>query len=291
MSELVLTPHTPDWPEPLPRHLSASSLKTFSRCPEQWRRHYLLRQNERPGAALVWGGADHYAHEVNFRQKIETEQDLPAGDVLDAFAQGIADRIDEFGGESEVEWGRVRLSDVKDLGSRLVAAYHAGVSPWVYPIAVEEKFELEVEHVPVPLIGYVDLETRKSILDAKTASAKVSEPKPEWRLQGLLYQAARRKPVEFHLKVKTKVPQIYTGVNMPGLRLPLNEPLVDKALVRVQYLVRQIASLYAEFGPDDPWPTTAPDVGWRDSYCGFCGYRPKCHWMADYGKPDLRVVS
>lgn len=293
MREMLLTPHTPEWPAPLPGHLSASSLKTFSRCPEQWRRYYLKGERERPGAALVWGSADHYAHETNFRQKIVTREDLPLGDVMDAFAQGVAESIDSYGGELEVEWGRVRLADVKDTGSRLVAAYHMKVSPLVYPVenGVEERFEIQVDQVPVPVIGYVDVETDKTVLDAKTASARVEEPKPEWRLQALLYQAARLKPVEFHVKTKTKTPAVYTARDYPGLRVPLNEAYVERQLDRVRYLVRRIAALFLEFGPDEPWPSTAPDVGWRDQVCNFCGYRPNCAWMRDYGKPGLRVIA
>jgi len=268
------------WGEPLPDHLSASSLSMFSRCPEQWRQRYVLGRKERPGAALLWGKADHFAHEVNFEQKIESHEDLPMGDVLDAFSQGITDALNEVGGELEVEWGRVRLADVKDNGSRLVAAYHSKVSPMVQPIAVEERFEFVVPDVPVPIIGFIDTETERAIIDGKTSGARVAVPKPSWRLQGVLYQASKRKPVSWHVKTKTKVPAVYTSMDagFENLHVPFSERLVDLALVRVRHLVERIAGLMAEFGPDHPWPTTAMDVGWRDDFCGYCGYRPGCEW-------------
>jgi CRISPR/Cas system-associated exonuclease Cas4 (RecB family) len=289
--EMVLTPHEPAWPDALPRHLSASSFKTFSRCPEVWRRYYLKGEKERPGAALVWGSADHYAHEVNFRQKIETREDLPVNDVIDAFVEGIENSIESNGGEFEVEWGDLRLEDMRDKGMAMVAAYHEKVSPLVFPVGVEEKFSYQMEHVPVPIIGFVDVETEKTVLDAKTAKQRENEPKPEWRMQALLYQIAREKPVEFHIKTKTKVPAIYTARDLPYLRLPFNQSYVDQQVPRIQHLVRRIAAMYAEFGPDEAWPSTAPDVGWRDRFCNYCGYRPNCKWMSAYGKTELRLVS
>lgn len=271
------------WDEALPAHLSATQLSMFSRCPEQYRQRYLLGRKERPGAALVWGSADHYAHEVNFRQKIESHEDLPTGDVLDAFADGIAKSLDEHGGELEVEWGRVRLADVKDRGAQLVATYHSRVSPLVQPLAVEEKFELEVPGLPVPIIGYIDTETERAIIDRKTSSAKVTAPKPSWRLQGTLYQAAKRKPVSWHVGTKTKVPAVYTSLHpeTPALHVPFEPTYVNVTLQRVTFLVESIARLFALYGPDNPWPTTAPDVGWRDNFCGYCGYRPECTWWAN----------
>ena len=51
------------WPTELRQHLSASSLRMLATCPEQFRRVYLKGERQRPGATLVWGSADHYAHE------------------------------------------------------------------------------------------------------------------------------------------------------------------------------------------------------------------------------------
>ena len=273
---------TPAWNELLPDHLSASSLTMFARCPEQWRNRYVLGIKSRPGAALIWGGADHFAHETNFAQKIESFTDLPLNAVQDAFRDGVRQRIEDSGGFGEIEWGRIDgAAEIIDRGVGLVAAYHNAVSPLVQPVAVEQRFSLEYPWCPVPIIGYIDLETEPRIIEGKTSGQKVSRPKPEWRLQAKLYQAARRKPVSWHLRVKTRVPAVYTARDLPGLASEYSETQVDLALVRVRRLVSRISEFYKRYGPDRPWPTDAPNIGWKDDFCGFCGYRPDCAWWAE----------
>src|SRR5262245_12765341 len=101
VAQPVLPPDTPaGWPDGLRTHLSASSLTMLGRCPEQFRRVYLKGERQRPGAALVWGSADHYAHEQNFAQKIVSHVDIPEGDVALAFAEGFDQKVESEGGEA-----------------------------------------------------------------------------------------------------------------------------------------------------------------------------------------------
>lgn len=267
---------TPDWPAQLPGHLSASQVSMFQRCPEQYRRRYVLGEKERPGAALVWGSADHYAHEQNFTQKITSGTDIPAGEVQDAFAEGFDQAVDRNGGESEVEWGDDKPGALKDAGAKLVAVYHETVSPSVQPVAVEEKFVVELPGVPVPVLGYMDVRTELAAVERKTAKQKPpgGAPKPEWRIQGLLYQSVSGLPVEWHVSVKTKTPAIYTPETESQLRLPYVDDMVGGARALVGNTARTIAAVWREFGPDEPWPGALTHP-WA---CGFCGFRPSCRW-------------
>lgn len=262
------------WPGQLGDHLSASQLTMFQRCPEQFRRRYILRQFARPGAALVWGAADHFAHETNFRQKITTGTDLDTDTVKDAFAEGFEKAIDRNGGTAEVEWGDDKPADLKDKGVMLVEAYHRQVSPSVQPTSVEQKFEVRVAGVPVPIIGFVDVETDSRAIERKTSKQKASEIKPDWRIQGLLYQAVVRKPVEWHVSVKTKTPSVYTPETLPGLRLEHSPGIVRATGLLVGNLAQAMLAYWATFGPDQPWPGAITHP-WA---CGFCGFRPSCAW-------------
>lgn len=264
------------WPAALPDHLSASSISMYQRCREQWRRRYVLGQKERPGAALVWGSADHYAHEQNFTQKIQSGEDITVDDVKLAFAEGFDRAVERNGGETEVVWDDDKPGQLKDAGTKLVAVYHETVSPSVQPTAVEEKFALELPGVPVPVIGYMDVRTTAVAIERKTAKQKPpgGEPKPDWRIQGLLYQHVAEQQVDWHVSTKTKLPAVYTPENSPGLALPVVSVMVAATAALVRTTARDMLAIYAEFGPDEPWPGAITHP-WA---CGFCGWKPTCRW-------------
>lgn len=264
------------WPLELGDYLSASRLTLFQRCPEQYRRRYLKNERERSNGNLVWGGADHYAHEQNFRQKIDSHEDLPVDDVKVAFAEGFDQRVEEGGGTDEIAWGDQRPGEIKDAGVLLAAAYHMQVSPSVQPIAVETRFEVQIPGVPVPVIGYIDVNEALRAIERKTAKAKTVNVKPGWRLQGLVYQYAKGLPVDYHVSVKTKTPAIYTADTEPGLRLVDTRAELTERLMG--NLAQHILTLYTTFGPDEPWPGAITD----DWACSYCLFGPKqnadCAW-------------
>jgi hypothetical protein len=266
------------WPLPLP-HVSASSLGTYLRCPEQYRQRYLLGRKEPPNVKLLWGRADHRALEHNWQQKIDSHEDLPVKEVEEAFAVSLDEAVDESGGESEVQWDETKPGDVKDAGVRLVRCYHEQVSPSVQPVQVERKFELLLPGMGVPIVGYIDLETVGPIVERKTAARKFTTVPGRYALQAGIYQLAARRSIDFHVSTKTKLPAVYTPGTDPGLSLPVSDARLRMVEERVRRTVRSLASTYQTFGPDDPWPDAIAD----DSSCMWCGFGPKkaniCpHW-------------
>jgi len=258
-------------------HLSASQIGMYQRCREQYRRRYVLGEKERPGAALVWGAADHYAHEQNWLQKIESHQDIPVADVELAFAEGFDRAVERNGGESEVDWGQEKPADMKDAGVRLVNAYHTLVSPSVQPTAVEREFSLTVPGVPVPVVGRIDLETAGPGIERKTGKKAESRPKPQWRLQGLIYQLEHGRSVDFHLSVKKKLPEVVTPETNQQMTLPYVPGMARMAESMIRHTAMSIAADYATFGPDEPWQGAIT----HDWACNFCGFYKTCPWWAN----------
>lgn len=261
----------PRWLLPL-RHLSASSIDMAMRCPEQWRRRYMLGEKARPGSALIVGGAFHGAQEFNYAQKIDSGEDVPTSEVVEFFHDAAwPDKLEEAGGYAEVQWDG-KPDELRERGALMVAAYRDNVAPRVQPIAVEQRFEIELG-LPVPVIGYVDVERADTLAEMKTSARAMSSPKPDWRLQGRLYQMVKRKPVEWHVTTKTKAPATITPLEEPNLLL---EPADDRMTAR---LVRHVAwamnHYYATLGPDEPWPGEGIMHPWA---CQFCGWRPSCRW-------------
>lgn len=268
-----------DWPTILPQHLSASSLTMYVRCREQWRARYLEGRKQPPKGYQLWGTADSRAAEHNFRQKIQSHQDVPVAEVEEAFAVAVDELVDEAGGESQVEWddGSPSAASVKDAGVKLAAAYHEKAAPLVQPVGVEQRIEIVVPDVAVPVVGYLDVETADVVVERKTAKQKFQQGRPsgDYTAQARVYQLATGKPVHWHVSTKTKLPAVYTPQDEPGLELPYTGAWAAATERWVASTVRAILADLEAFGPDGPWPGSRAV---KQAPCGFCGYQPQCAW-------------
>ncbi len=267
------------WPEELPPHLSASQITMLTRCPEQYRRRYILGEKARPYSGLVIGAGDSYAMEQNFIEKIKTGTDLSVSDVEMAYAEGFERSVEENGGINEIEWDNAPNAEF-ETGRTLVKLYREQVCPSVQPTAVEAEFRVNVPGVPVPVLGYLDVATETKAIERKSTKQAAKTAKPEWEVQGILYQAVVQQPFEYHLSVRTRQPRVVTPADpeFEGLRLPYNERATESMQRLVQVSTAHLLALYEQFGPNEVWPGTRA-YGWA---CGFCGWGPKgnqtCSW-------------
>src|SRR3954451_24301336 len=79
-------------PRTLPaRHLSASSMGLFWRCPERWRRRYVLREPEPSSGAQVLGSSVGAAITAHYQARIEGRA-LSLRDADDLYLAEFADR-------------------------------------------------------------------------------------------------------------------------------------------------------------------------------------------------------
>ncbi len=240
---------------------------------------------EAPSGALIWGIGDSEAAAWNYTAKILTHADLPVTEVEEVFASTIDAKVDEFGGHSQIQWDAGQTAaTVKDAGVKLAALYHRQAAPHVQPIAAEGKIEFTLPDLPVPVIGYVDVETIGEIIERKTAKAKFANGRPagNYLAQARVYQLALGKPLHFHVSTKTKTPAIYTPVEEAGLLMPFTASTVGRAERIVAARARQIMALYNTFGPESPWPDAIGSQAWHTAVCSMCGYGPEaadiCSW-------------
>lgn len=275
-------------------YISPAQVKMAMRCPEQYRRRYVRGEKERPAGAMLWGSADHEAHEQNFSQKIVSGVDLPLGDVQDAFRDSLRKRVEREGGIREVEWkddgdtlmgARRGYKQAIDHGVKVVAVYHETVSPSLAPYTVEERFKVDVPGVPVKILGMIDLvadvpttpaldleraAVERRIIERKTSGA--NKINGEWHVQGRIYQLVRPLTVDYHLSLKTKTPNVAFNTH---LQAPMPERMV---VAQLQRAIARIANCYLTYGPDEPWDD-ATGSAWA---CGFCAWGPKglrdCPW-------------
>lgn len=262
------------WPMRV-EHLSVSSIKLFLECPEKWRQRYIVRKKEPVGFWLFRGSVNHRSVDWALKEKMTTGVLPGIGDVLEAFDSVWSDELERQGGEDAILWDDATPDSVKDETARLVGVYHMQVSPTLNPIALEQKFVLETPGIPIPTIGYIDIEEKHRLIDRKEGGRREKTAKPDWVLQAGIYSAVKQKPVEFHVSTKTKVPAVYTAEEDPGLLLPAWR--IERAHTYISRVFRSIQTTYLEYGPDEVWLGATTD----QNACRYCGYRPSCAWWSE----------
>jgi len=279
------------WPARI-KHLSASSIGMFRRCPEQFRHRYLLGQKERPGESLLVGSAFHEALEHNYKQKIQSHEDRPL-DELVQFLQdaGVPKVLEEAGGAEEVAWDAATADEgvavLRADSERILSAYRKKVTERIQPIGVEQKFSIPAE--PVPIIGYLDTVTSdERVIDTKTGKQASTKVKPSWQLQGVLYATATGWDAEYHSISRAARPRIVTAVESADMIVRPDEGQMRNVLSTAAQIVDMIAYLYTTRGPDQPWPTLGRFADWSMSFlpCTNCVWKKVCvAWSGEPGGP------
>jgi CRISPR/Cas system-associated exonuclease Cas4 (RecB family) len=274
----------PDWwelheiPWNLPiAHWSASSFADFNRCPRHWQERRIKKQRERSGEAMLVGRAIHWAMEVNYRQKIQSGEDLSLVELVDyfrdlAFSQVIAEDLEQTA--QEPAWD-TDFETARERGALMLAAYANTVAPRIQPIATEQEIRVDIG-LPVPVIGFIDVETELTVIDLKSGKKKRSKPKEDWRIQAAVYGHARQKPVEFHTlsaTVATNAVSIVTPLEAPELLCAPSAPERQAQINTLHQLSKMACFYMATIGPDDPWPTLGR---WHDWACDYCSFRETC---------------
>jgi len=192
-------------------HISVTQINMYLRCPASYYYRYVCGIILPPKSALTKGRAVHKGQEYNYRQKIESYQDLPLHEVKEVTATAFEAEQDNTEFEQGEEPGRV-----KDEAVTLAALYHQEIAPKTQPLLVEEK--VEVPFAETTLLGFIDLLDNKGYIhDTKTASKTPSEDSADKSLQLSAYSLAHRylmgvpeTGVRLDYLVQTKPPKVVT---------------------------------------------------------------------------------
>jgi hypothetical protein len=247
------------------RTLSHSAIDTYLKCPEKFRRRYIEGDFEPRSPAMVLGSACGKAWSTNWRQKIETEVDLPVEDVLDAYSDGFDETLEE----QETAWESERdVAKTKDKGAIVVANYVKSTAPRVIPEATERRVEMHWEGADWSFVGHLDVETKQDgIVDTKVKGKNMSLADLEGDLQPTSYLMLREsegrpaKSFEFHVNT-----------------VPAAGPMVkiEKAMRTAQQIrafERRVLGVAAEIhwrAENDHWQGAPPSGWWcSEKWCGF----------------------
>lgn len=261
--------------------LSASSLKSFFRCPRQYEFSHIQRIKAPPSIKLQLGIAVHAGAEHNFRQKLETRTDEPIADTLDAFSSTY-----DYGVQ-EIEKPDEDPGKAKDQGVQLTKLYHIGgwdqpaVAPDIQPLWVERNttFRVRSSHddgcdgngtckCGVPFSATIDLvDEARQIRDMKSTAKTPSQGQHLMQLAGgaIGFEAETGEQANdliIDYLIRTKIPK-YHQERWGGK--------VDRQMKKVFAQQVEVAHRMINEGT---FPATAAEAG-PGGPCSWCGYGPK----------------
>ena len=258
-------------------HISATQQTMASRCLEQYRRRYILGEIIPPGIALLQGGAFHVGAETNFRQKIDSHEDLPASEIVEAAVAAFDAKVAGSYALSDDEASRgakVVLGEAKDQLAGLAGCHAKEQAPDYQPVAVEHTTRIVFPNATHDMLAVTDLrDDQGRVVDFKTAARKPPQKDADESIQLTIYAAAYRidtgedaAEVRLDAVTKTKKPARHI------LTSTRSEADYRALLSRTNAMLATIAAFRKE--GVEPWPA-APVGAW---WCGtkFCGFARSC---------------
>lgn len=152
------------------RHLSISSIRTFVRCPEEWRRKYVEKAPDQTGAAALAGRAYGSSIEAHFWAQMNGES-FSAQDADDLL-------LCEFGAEVADARAKKSLAGDEDLDKvrencrAPLRGYLRDVAPGVVePKAVEREMRARFAGAEWDFVAYLDLDCAHTVIDEKLSGS------------------------------------------------------------------------------------------------------------------------
>jgi hypothetical protein len=254
-----------------------SSLDTWERCPEQFRRRYLEGEIVPPGIAARIGTGLHKGAEVNHRGKIRTGSDEPLDVVQDAARDGYVRSLGNgvFFPPEEVPSARVQLAEGVDVTTMLAGVYHTSLAPHIRPKLVEETVYMDVDAIPLPISGTIDVLTEDGWLpDLKTAAKAWPKGRADKSNQATIYNelvksATGEYPDKISFEVFTKAKAEHHSYETA--RTPEDFSVVR---MKIDLMLRMIGAGLFPPASSDSWMCSPR----------YCGYYYTCRYIPNHKK-------
>lgn len=181
---------------------SPSQIASYFSCGEAYRRRYIEKERYPYGVSALIGSGMHKGAEVNFKQKLDSHEDLPTPQIVEAAVAGFNERLEKDDvslDKDELAIGReVVLGKARDTVAHYAAAFATMQAPDYQPIAVEQKFRIPVPRGTHDILGVIDLvakvrnEPGHRLRDFKTGKRRKSAIDEADSLQLTCYDAGHR---------------------------------------------------------------------------------------------------
>lgn len=257
-------------------HISHSQLQMLFKCGIQYQFRYVDGLIIPPSASLVRGKCGHKTLEKNFIQKIETKEDMPIEAVQDIFSDeweqnqyGIAWTEKDLNGESP----KKAAGRFKDTGIELVKTFHKQESPLIYPVYVEDKFEIAFQQDVPKLVGIIDrIDEGDEIGEVKFVSKSPNKDDILQDIQLTIYDLGYRQ--KYGRTPKRLKKRWAVSLKEPKIVQQDAEPRDDNTITRLLWRIQSSLNALKQgvFLP-------APQGAWwcSENWCGFwnrCKHRP-----------------
>jgi hypothetical protein len=159
--------------KPKKPHLSASALRMYEDCGEQYRRRYIEHEKIPPGIAMIRGSSVDDSVSFNLQSLIDSGEMVPKELALTTAEEAITNRLNN----QEVLYSDEEVAEgIKNVKGRTVDSviglsglHYDKAAPDINPIAVQKKWTLELDNFPFNILGYLDIEELKNIIDTKVS--------------------------------------------------------------------------------------------------------------------------
>lgn len=250
-------------------HVSPSQLDMYEKCGEQWRRRYVLKEKIPPGIAMLRGSSVHVGAEINFKQKIETHQDLPTKDIVEASVEsfdsnsrnGVSFTEEEMRIGTKKVVGKekdVVAKSAQVLGDEVVKHYQPAFVEKLHRISLSKERDLVVK---------LDVATVKDeIMDVKTGrrmSEADARQSVQMNIYGIAYHGITGKTPQSLIHENLVAPLTPTGeVKRNPLRTSLRPQNVDATIRRLNSFLTGLEAGFFKPAPQGAW--------WCSTkYCGY----------------------
>lgn len=171
---------------------SYSKVSSFYFCAKKYEYRYVQNLPAQPRAELGFGIALHAALEANFRQKIDTRQDLPLKDVAQIFRDNLETELK--GVPEEKLRGPAEFHYLRGMGEHFLELFMKQRAPGLqpHPRGVECFFSLDLPQGH-KITGKFDLMDSDGVLHDFKTSNKPYDPRSADKTQLVIYAWAAEK--------------------------------------------------------------------------------------------------
>lgn len=176
-----------------------SALSMYMKCPEQYRRRYVMGERIPPGVALIVGSSVHVTAESNLKSKCLNGGKLLDGDVIEDMARDTLNRKwDEEGvlleDDEKTKGEKTVRGEAVDKSVRLAREHHGVLAPAITPVDadhIERKWVITIKQADYDLAGTTDVIEPSAIRDFKTGAKSKSQRDADTSDQLTLYALQR----------------------------------------------------------------------------------------------------
>jgi hypothetical protein len=163
-----------DAEQDLAQVLSPTQVRSFLACSAKWWFKYGLGLPEPKTSGLALGCAVHQALEANFREKVDTQEDIDSLGISAVFRASWAEQLEQTEFQDDED-----PREIAKIGEQLVLKYMEEAALQIQPAAVELDVAGNIGGVAIR--GRVDLlDVEGRIIDVKTAARRPTSIAPDY---------------------------------------------------------------------------------------------------------------